>query len=211
VFSFETLYLGCFAVGVAYAVIVGFFAGILGGDHDFGGALDIDVGGDIGDLDAGDFSGSLQFSPLSPWIIAVFLGMFGGSGYCYMALFGIDGKISIIPALATAIIVAVAVFLVMDYVFRNVQGGVESSAASLIGREAEVITDIPSDGMGEIAVVSSGGRTNVPARSATGAPISKTQIVKIQRIIGNIYLVEPSGSAEKAEKEKPQPDLQGIE
>ena len=196
-FTFETFYLICFGVGVGYALIVGFFSGLLGGGHDIGGH-DVSIG-DHGDLPSGDFSGSVSFSPLSPVIISTFLAFFGGSGYFYIRILEIDEKISLIPALATAFIAGAAVFFIFDYVFKNVQGGIDLNIASLVGREAEVKTPIPADGMGEIVYVTSSGRATSPARSATGQAIPKNSVVVIAKIVGNVLLVKPAEMHEKAE------------
>jgi len=199
--TFETFYLICFGIGVGYALIVGFFAGLLGGGHDVGGH---DVGvGDHGDIPQGEFADSVSFSPLSPVIIATFLAVFGGSGYIYIRIFGVDETLSLLPALATAFVVGGALFLVFDYIFKNVQGGIDLNISSLIGREAEVRTPIPADGMGEIHYVTSGGRATSPARSATGQAIPKNSIVVISKIVGNVFLVRPLEKKELEEPPKP--------
>ncbi len=191
--SFETFYLISFGIGVSYALIVGIFSGILGGGHDVGSH---DIGGDHGDISPGGFGDTVSFSPLSPVIISTFLAFFGGSGYLYIRIFGIDEKLSLIPALATAAVAGAAVFFIFDYVFRTIQGGVDLNTSSLIGREAEVSTPIPADGMGEIHYVTSGGRTTSPARSATGQAIPKNSIVVISKIVGNVFLVKPAENKE---------------
>ena len=195
--SFDSFYLICFAVGLIYALVVGFLAGVLGGGHDISGGHDIHPGGDLGgDLNAGDFSGSVHFSPLSPVVISAFLVVFGGSGMFFLRATPMAPLISILPSLVAAIVVGVAVYLLFDYIFAHTQGGVEINLASLIGREAEVVTPIPADGMGEIAYVASGGRMNAPARSSTGQAIPKNSIVTIQKIVGSVYLVGPAAPKE---------------
>jgi hypothetical protein len=199
VFTTLSLYIWCFAGGVAYGLIVGFFSGILGGDHDIGGGHDIDM--DPGDL--GDMGGAgIHFSPLSPAVISTFLTVFGGAGIICIQVFDIDPLISILPSTIVAICCGVAVFKVFDYVFTKTQGGVEVNLAQLIGRDAEVIISIPKDGMGEIAFNTSGGRTNTAARSATGKAIPKSSIVRITRIVGSVYLVEPISNDAPAKADK---------
>ncbi len=193
--NFQSFYLICFGIGVLYALVVGFMAGLLGG-HDFGGHdVDVsgghDVGGGGGDLSGHDFSGNVNFSPLSPVIISTFLAFFGGSGYIYIRLLGIDEKLSLLPALLTAFIAGAAVFFIFDYVFRNIQGGVDLNVAGLIGREAEVKTPIPADGMGEIQYVTSSGRATSPARSVNGKAIPKNSLVVISKVVGSVILVNP--------------------
>ncbi len=195
-----TLYIWCFVGGVAYGLVVGFFSGVLGGDHDVGGGHDIDF--DTGDLDVGDMGGGVHFSPLSPAVISTFLATFGGAGIICIQVFDIEPLISILPATVVSICCGVAVFKVFDYVFTRTQGGVEINLAQLIGRDAEVIISIPKDGMGEIAFNTSAGRTNTAARSATGKAIPKSTLVKISRIVGSVYLVEPLTSDAPAKKDE---------
>ena len=197
-FTTLSLYIWCFIGGVAYGLIVGFFSGVLGGDHDVGGGHDIDI--DTGDF--GDMGGGVHFSPLSPAVISVFLATFGGAGIICIQVFEIDPLISIIPSTIVAVSCGVAVFKVLDYVFTKAQGGIEVNLAQLIGREAEVIISIPKDGMGEIAFNTSGGRTNTAARSATGKAIPKTSLVKISKIVGSVYLVEHLTSDAPAKEDK---------
>lgn len=185
-FSVDTVYWICFSVGFVWAVATGLLAGMFGGDHDMGGA-------DVGDFgaDGADFSGSLHFSPLSPTIIATFLTFFGGSGLMCTKFFGIDDRISVIPAMACALAAGYVVYKLMDYLFRNVQGGIVVDKRKLIGGEAEAIITIPVDGLGEIAFATSGGRSNNPARTTTGKPIPSNTAVRIVRIVGGVYYVEP--------------------
>lgn len=203
--NFETLYLVCFTVGIVYALVAGFFAGVLGGDGDVGGDMGHDgIGGDLAD---GDFSGTVDFSPMSPTVISAFLLAFGGSGYLYINILDIDPKISLLPALVTGFLVGAALFLLFSYIYRHTQGGTEIDLVKLIGKEAEVITPIPESGIGEIAYYSGLGRTNSPARSESGHPIPKHSIVIISKIVGNVYLVRPAGDApQSTEGQEPAED-----
>jgi membrane protein implicated in regulation of membrane protease activity len=61
----------------------------------------------------------------------------------------------------------------------------------LLGQEANVISPIPSDGVGEIAYVQGGSRYSAPARTENGVAIPAGRPVKITRIVGTQFYVEP--------------------
>ena len=74
-------------------------------------------------------------------------------------------------------------------VFRHTQSSSESHVADLIGAEANVITPIPENGVGEIAYVVGGTRYTAPARAENGAAVANGQTVKITRIVGTQFYV----------------------
>ena len=59
-------------------------------------------------------------------------------------------------------------------------------------KEAEVITPIPADGLGEIAYVRRGSRFTASARGEGGVAIPNRSVVTIVRIVGNTYYVKRS-------------------
>jgi membrane protein implicated in regulation of membrane protease activity len=73
--------------------------------------------------------------------------------------------------------------------FRATQGSSESRISDVIGIEAEVITPIPENGVGEIAYVQKGARYSAPAREQTGVAIANGRPVKIVRVAGSQFYV----------------------
>jgi hypothetical protein len=61
--------------------------------------------------------------------------------------------------------------------------------ARLAGSEANVITPIPENGVGEIAYVVGGTRYSAPARTENGAAVANGKTVKIIRIVGTQFYV----------------------
>ena len=61
--------------------------------------------------------------------------------------------------------------------------------ANLIGAEANVITPIPENGVGEIAYVVGGTRYSAPARAENNAAVANGRTVKITRIVGTQFYV----------------------
>jgi hypothetical protein len=62
--------------------------------------------------------------------------------------------------------------------------------AALVGMEANVITPIPENGVGEIAYVVGGTRYTAPARTENGIAVATGRPVKIKRVIGTQFYVE---------------------
>jgi len=207
-------YVFCLIAGVGLAIASGFLGEILG--HAFGGhdaALGHDVGGhDIGhglhvghdvhvahDAAAGHgaagagASGAAdvasQLSPISPPVISTFLTVFG--------LFGMVGEMGLkwptvvaAPAAAVAsLALAALVFVVIAKFLAVSQGTSHTALRDLIGTEAEVITPIPANGLGEVAYVCQTGRASMPARSEAGTMIPKHSMVMITDVVGNTALV----------------------
>jgi hypothetical protein len=72
-----------------------------------------------------------------------------------------------------------------------VQSSSDVLVASLVGEKAEVISPIPQGGVGEIAYVAGGTRLSAPARTLDGKPAARAARVKIVRMAGGTYYVEP--------------------
>jgi membrane protein implicated in regulation of membrane protease activity len=152
-----------------------------------------------------------QMSPISPPVISTFLTMFG--------FFGMLGEMGLhLPTLIAApgaalvsVVAAALMFLAIAKFLSISQGTSHMAMADLVGSEAEVITPIPPDGLGEIAYSAPTGRASCPARSEAGTMIPKHSVVVITEMAGNVALVretideqlrgvphEPNGGAETA-------------
>jgi len=60
---------------------------------------------------------------------------------------------------------------------------------SLLESEGEVTTEIPGQGVGEVALVAGGSRVTFPARSEDGAPIPRLAQVRVTRVVGGTVYV----------------------
>jgi len=83
-------------------------------------------------------------------------------------------------------------FAFFNKIFKITQGSSEPHVQELVGKEAEVITPIPTDGLGEIAYVRRGSRFTASARAEGGVAIPNRSVVTIVRIVGNTYYVKRS-------------------
>jgi membrane protein implicated in regulation of membrane protease activity len=182
-----SIYLFCLVVGLAFTLL----SVALG--HFFGGHGD-HVGGSGGHAEAGaDSSDMPGISIFSPTIIAAFVTAFGGFGIIFTEIpltrrAVISAPLSIVAAFA----VAGCLYKFLGILFSHTQGSSESHIADIAGTEANVITPIPENGVGEIAYVVRGTRYTAPARVENGAAIGNGQAVKIKRVVGTQFYVEMS-------------------
>lgn len=175
------VYIGCLAFGTLYAVL----SAVLG-SHGFddGGGLDHHIGVDhqvdVGVHDGVD-SGDVP-SPLNPVVIASAIATFGASGI--IGKMGLEmGELpSAIFASACAGAVGIAVFFGIVKVLYNSQSNSNFSQEELIELEAEILTPIPAQGVGEIVYVAGGIRHSLPARSKNNEFIGRGEKVIIQDI-----------------------------
>ena len=193
--AIEVIYLVCFFVGVGFSVIslllAGVFSGAEGvGDMDAGG-MDVDVDVDVDGGDAPDGTGGTEVSfPLwSPSTIALFVGSFGGVGYI-LKQSDLPLMVQIPAAAASGVVLALMLAYILYRVFQLTGGSSAEGLSEVIGIEAQVSTAIPSDGVGEISYSVGMNRRTAPARSVDGKEISARSLVKIAKVVGNIFYVQ---------------------
>ena len=93
-------------------------------------------------------------------------------------------------AAATAVAMAFAIAWILWKLFQVTQGSSESNVHELVGTEAEVITAIPAEGLGEIAYNSKQTHYSAPARTVDGKALGPHTPVKILKVLGGTYVVE---------------------
>jgi len=184
----ETLIYGiCLAVGLLFTLI----SAVAG--HFFGGGdahADIGTGGHA---EAGfDHSGMPGISFFSPTVLASFVTAFGAFGLIFTRIPVTNNVWASAPLSALGGCgVAWLVFVLFNIMFKKTQSSSESHVASLVGQAASLITPIPENGVGEIAYVQGGTRYTAPARSENGKAIGCSVAVKISRISGTQFYVQP--------------------
>jgi membrane protein implicated in regulation of membrane protease activity len=190
--SVNLIYLVLLVLGLVYAVfllISGQFAG--GGDADLGsGELDLHAEAPADGLLEGPVD-QHGISPISPLTIATFITAFGAIGLVSINLFSASDRASLLWAALGGFAFSLLVYFGFTYLFIKPQGSSEVRVAELAGRTAEVITPIPADGLGEVALVSQGGRVTFSARSTHGVSLSRGMTVRVKRVSGGIAFVEP--------------------
>jgi membrane protein implicated in regulation of membrane protease activity len=175
----------CLVVGLTFTVI-----SVLAG-HFFGGH-DGHVAGSGGHAEAGaDASDQPGVSIFSPTIIAAFVTAFGGFGLILVQFQATRNPVISAPlSLLGGLMVSGALLVFLRAVFSHTQSSSESHVARLIGAEANVITPIPANGVGEIAYVVGDTRYTAPARAENGAAVANGATVKITRIVGTQFYVQ---------------------
>lgn len=173
------VYIGCFTFGMLYSLI----SAVLGGDGADGGAdgidLDVDAGGDGVDIP----------SPLNPLVIASAITAFGAAGLIAKLSFKLSDMVSSLLALGFAGLIGAVIFFGVVKLMYGSQSNSTFSMEDLIGIEAEVITPLPSNGLGEIAYIMNGVRYNMTAKSAYQKEIPRGEKVIVKEIAGNVAVV----------------------
>lgn len=186
--SVGVIYFLCFVLGLGYAIVVGLSGHLFGGDA---GDTHMDVGTD------------LPITPLSPTIIATFLAGFGGGGMVANSYLQLSLGRGVAVAVLTGLLLSGGTFLVLDLLFRSTQAGSEYSLNDMAGKVVQVITPIPENGTGEVAVIAKGTRICTPARSVDGKAVGRDAAVSIVRVVGNICYVQPVEASPDAPAPKP--------
>jgi membrane protein implicated in regulation of membrane protease activity len=186
--SMTTLfYAVCLIGGLLFTIISAVVGHFFDGGHD-GGAV-----GTGGHAEAGfDHSGVPGISFFSPVVLASFITAFGGFGILFSDIKGtssvwLSAPLSIVGALC----VSAVVLAIFNAIFRRTQSSSESHVALLVGMPASLTTSIPENGVGEIAYVQGDTRYTAPARSEKGRAIAVGQSVRITRVVGPQFFVEP--------------------
>ncbi|MBX3730227.1 MAG: hypothetical protein KF858_13680 [Candidatus Sumerlaeia bacterium] len=143
------------------------------------------VVGDILDFafDAGDFG------PFSGPIIASFLILFGGTGLVCRAMIGLSALASTGVASVVAFIGSSLLYLLIAKLIISQEGSTTYVPQDWVGTEAEVITEIPPDGVGEITFDTDSGRVSGPARSADAVRIRQGVVVRIEKHLAGTFTV----------------------
>jgi membrane protein implicated in regulation of membrane protease activity len=180
------IYLFCLVVGLTFTLL----SALLG--HFFGGH-EGHVDGSGGHAEAGaDSSDMPGVSIFSPTVIASFITAFGGFGIIFSDIPVLSKPVISAPlSITAALIIAGILYKILSSLFQHTQSSSESHVAALVGTEANVITPIPENGVGEISYVVRGSRYTAPARVDGGTPVAGGKSVKITRVVGTQFYVEP--------------------
>jgi class 3 adenylate cyclase len=188
----EAIYLLSFVAGVVYALVGGVMTGVLGGHGHHAGLAGHDLHqgmGHSGDALHVDTEGEVQLSPISPVTVTMFGTAFGGVGLIGSHALALPALFSLPVALLSGLMIAGVAFYAFSKLFQVTESSSEAHVMELVGLEAEVITAIPLQGLGEVAYVARGTRFTAPARSEDGKLHPAPSKVLIARIMDNIFCV----------------------
>jgi membrane protein implicated in regulation of membrane protease activity len=206
------VYSVCLAIGALYllfSAIMGEFAAhfdVAGVDHagpevghvEVGGGEAADVGapggeiGEIGHVAVGHEVeighpvevGTQHLSVMSPPIMASFLTAFGGMGLLGKLLIGFGSLGSFAFAASTGLVIAVLMYIAVERLLYSMAASSEATVREILGAQAEVLTSVPENGVGEIAYTCKGFRYTAPARSYDGQPVPRGARVRIVKTDG---------------------------
>jgi len=183
------IYAVCFGVGLMFTIFSAFLGHIFGGHEappsEIGASGHAEVG-----FEEADMPGISVFSPTT---VASFITALGGLGMIFSSINAtksvwISAPLSILGAMA----IAIGVFFLFAALFKTLQSSSESRVGQMLGQPATIISPIPANGVGEIAYVQSGSRYTAPAREEKGAAVATGQSVKIVRVVGSQFYVQPT-------------------
>ncbi|MBP6015784.1 MAG: hypothetical protein KA586_03630 [Candidatus Promineofilum sp.] len=117
----------------------------------------------------------------------------GVVGLIALLLFDAAPETSILVGLGLGLVVALIALVLLVYwpSRREVEKALIDFDAT--GRRAQVVIDIPPNGLGEITFHNGQERVNLGARSAAGRPIDKGMPVIIERVTRRVAVVSPVG------------------
>jgi membrane protein implicated in regulation of membrane protease activity len=197
----ELIYLGLFLFGLGYLAVLA-IGGQLGGDVEADSDLDLDIDADADidiDVDAdaehGDHaqSATQELSFFTPLVLAMMLAGIGGVGLFASFTLGLKWWLFHLPVAALGgWFIGYLAYLFYAKVIMGMQGSSEVRVSKLWGTVAEVTTPIPESRMGEIRFIAKGAYMVYPARSATGEPLPRGQLVMIEKVENSIAIVRPT-------------------
>lgn len=175
--TLNLVYAGIVIVSFLFALV-----SLLGAE--IGETLDVafDVDGDTG----------FDFINVSPFALAMFGTAFGMVGLITRVWYDMEPIPSLLWAVGLGAVIGGAAQAVFIYVLSPSRSSHYRLQNDAIGRDAEVITTIPEDGLGEIAFNNVSGRVKLAARSSAGGAIPYGNVVVIKRIVGRVAYVQPA-------------------
>lgn len=190
-------YLAAVVAGVLLAIITGFLGDILGHvGHFAGDGVSVHVGDGVGfhadgvgAHDVGGMGDVAHLSPISPPVISTLITSFGAVGLVCENVYHLPTLLSLPIALVSSVALAALAFATIGRIMVAMQGTSHAALADLPGTEAQVITPIPADAVGEVSYSYAGVRESRPARSEDGVLIPKHALVRISHVAGNTLIV----------------------
>ncbi|MCX6345812.1 MAG: NfeD family protein [Armatimonadetes bacterium] len=196
-------YLVCLCFGFLLALVGAIFGGFAGHGMDFGhgvpGGHEFNIehapeishgGNEIGGgiAETSEMPGASFFNMITISTLVAFFGLFG-----LLEVWGFRASAiwSLAVALPASIAIAIGQFLLYVKLLVNAQASSEARLSDVIGHEAEVITGILENGIGEIAYVVKGSRYTAPAASVDSSDIPRGARVIIESIRANTLIVKP--------------------
>lgn len=137
-------------------------------------------------LDHGDFGTPSVFSSR---IISAFITGFGASG-AIASYYGQEFLGSSLIGLGFGLVSGAIVYAIVSVMYKQ-QAGSGVTMAEMVGMSATVSVAIPKDGFGQVTLVIKGSQVEHFARAADDGEIKHGSSVKIDKFIGDRFIVSP--------------------
>jgi membrane protein implicated in regulation of membrane protease activity len=203
------LYLVTLVVGLGWSFVNFVLGQVAGSDHGAvhaGGTFGAGDGSPHGFGEAmGDHGGEALSLPLfSPTAIAGYLTGFGATGYGLLGGLGVTSPLIHVPAaLFGATVLGVGVSWITVKVLAYGEISSSQRPSELAGHTGEITVAIPAGGVGEIAFLAGGRRNATAARAVDDAAIARGTRVRIVRVDGATFVVQPEGQFELEAVDRP--------
>ena len=185
----EIVYCVAFFLGFGFAIVSALLSGVFHIGHDGAGHADLS-GAHVAHHDGTTPGENVTLSPVSPVTISMFITSFGATGLALAKIAHLPVAIHLPSATVSGFVVAIAVFAVFVKILRSTQASSAPEGGDAVGIEAEVITHIPAQGLGEIAYTQRESRLNATAKTVDGKELPQGAKVKIVQIAGNTFIVD---------------------
>jgi len=120
------------------------------------------------------------FAFLNPTTLGLFLLGFGLFGYVFHNMTNMTASLSLILAVASGVVLAIALLALLSLIFANTEGSTEQDVVDRTGMIGKVSITIPEKGLGEIIYTSPGGlRKSIPAHHLHNQRMERDQEVVV--------------------------------
>jgi membrane protein implicated in regulation of membrane protease activity len=189
--TWADFYLICFAVGFLFS-----FISFIGGGQHFHWPHVHGIHFDVGHAHAngsagGHGNGQSGVSPFNLFTVTVFLAWFGGTGYLLTRYSTVVLALGLLLSVIAGLIGATIVFLFLARVLANPEADMDQANYEMVGVVGRVASAIREGGTGEIIFSQMGTRRSCPARSETGASLTKDLEIVVARYERGIAYVRP--------------------
>jgi len=178
------MYLVLAVLGVGYVLvsaILGHISDAFDGNHhgDDGGH------GHVGEASIAEF----HFPFFSPLALSTLFGALGAWGLIMKHGFRLADTPSLLAAIPLALVTGYGVTYAAWRLVAGSRGSTTIRLSELVGTTGEVLTPIPSGGMGEIAALVDGQRFTGRARETQGREVPRGAVVRVVQVVGGTLLV----------------------
>lgn len=115
---------------------------------------------------------------------------FGGVGFLLLKWTHLSFDAALIYAILSAVVSILLLYFLIVRPSKYTENSTGFQLKDLIGKEGEVWTSIPSDGLGEVLITMAGGNSNQIAASHMGTPIAEGMRVVVCDVRDQILYVQ---------------------